>query len=174
MSDIVSMLSQYELLELAAQHLSTLDILSLALTCSKLYTLIRRSENIFNRLKRVALCDGNGLKERQEFRGIYEPHPWRFGWTNGMKAHHDEEIEVRLYNLKCDAANALPCIKCDVNVCEVRTLECRSSTPNAYLVISGMPIFAPGSRWPRMGVSSTTTCRSGISKSYCCLLLRGL
>ncbi|KAI1090671.1 hypothetical protein F5B19DRAFT_316754 [Rostrohypoxylon terebratum] len=33
----------------------------------------------------------------------------------------DREIEVRLFNLRCDEAGALPCRKCGVNICE----ECR-------------------------------------------------
>jgi len=120
MSDIVHLLLQYELLERTAQHMSTLDLLNLASTCFKLYTLIRRSENVFNRLKRLALCDGHGLKERQDFSGIYKIHSNAYLWgPTGRKPYNDEEIEVRLYNLKCDAANALPCIKCEVNVCEV-------------------------------------------------------
>jgi hypothetical protein len=123
MSNVVFLLSQFELLERTAQHLSTLDLLHLASTCSELYTLIRQSEPIFNRLKRVALCDGHGLKARQEFQGVYALHAWNFVWGKGRKAHYDEELEVRVWNLKCDAVNALPCLRCGVNVCEVRNLD---------------------------------------------------
>jgi hypothetical protein len=31
----------------------------------------------------------------------------------------EEEIEVRLWNIKCDPYDALPCLKCGINVCEV-------------------------------------------------------
>lgn len=42
-----------------------------------------------------------------------------------MEAEYDEEIEVRVWNLKCDAANALPCLKCGTNVCGVCTTSYR-------------------------------------------------
>ncbi|KAH7418522.1 hypothetical protein BKA64DRAFT_590562 [Cadophora sp. MPI-SDFR-AT-0126] len=120
MSNILSMLSQYELLERVAHYLTPRDLFHLASTNVQLYTLILKSEPIFARLKRVTLCDGHGLTMRQDFRGpLYElytgPYLERIG------PPYDEELEVRVWNLKCDAANALPCLKCEVNVCE----ECR-------------------------------------------------
>ena len=123
MSNILFLLLQYELLEGIAQHISTLDLLHLASTCSELYTIIRQSEPIFNRLKRVALCDGHGLKARQEFQGIYALYTMGFVRGKGRKANYDEELEVRVWNLKCEAANALPCLRCGVNVCEVCRLD---------------------------------------------------
>lgn len=120
MANIFPLLSQYELLEQLAQYLSTLDLFHLALTCSEYYNLICQSEPIFDRLKRVALCDGHGLKLRQEFQGIYALSSRHFVWGKGRKAHYDEELEVRVWNLKCDATNALPCLQCKLNVCEVR------------------------------------------------------
>lgn len=124
MSNIIFLLSQYELLTHLAQHLSALDLFHLASTCSQLHILILKSEPIFNCLKQVALCDGRGLKTRQEYRGIHGLRARDFVWGKGRKAHYDEEIEVRVWNLKCDAANALPCLKCKMNVCEVCTLDC--------------------------------------------------
>ncbi|KAF6832697.1 hypothetical protein CMUS01_06803 [Colletotrichum musicola] len=49
----------------------------------------------------------------------------------------DEPIEVRLYNLKCDTADTLPCVRCGVNVCE----ECRDYTrwPNESEFTGGRP-----------------------------------
>jgi hypothetical protein len=80
---MLTLVSQYELLEITASHLSTIDLLNLALTCSQLYNQIRKSEAIFERLKRVALCDGRGLKLRQEYRGLYsipqQTSPRRWG-----------------------------------------------------------------------------------------------
>lgn len=123
MASIVVLLSQYELLERLANFLSALDLFHLASTNSALYSLIRQSEPIFDRLKSVALCDGHGLKVRQEFGGIYELHARHFVLGKGRKAHYDEELEVRVWNLKCDAANGLPCLRCRVNVCEVCFLD---------------------------------------------------
>jgi hypothetical protein len=64
MSRIVLLLSQYELVELTASNLSTIDLLNVAFTCSKLYIQVRKSDATFERLKRVALCDGRGLIAR--------------------------------------------------------------------------------------------------------------
>jgi len=120
MANIITLLRQCELLKRMANFLSTIDLFSLALANSELYTLIRKLEPIFNRLKSVALCDGHALRMRQEYQGIYELRPEDFKWGNGRKARYDEELEVRVWNLKCDSINGLPCLKCEVNVCEVR------------------------------------------------------
>jgi hypothetical protein len=120
MANLLFLVSQYEILEKIAQYLSTLDLFHLASTCSELYTNIRQNESIFEHLKCLALCDGNGLKARQEFRSLY-------GLSEGLdfargkwgRAVYDEELEVRVWNLKCDAVNALTCLRCRVNVCEV-------------------------------------------------------
>jgi hypothetical protein len=125
MPNISLLCSQYELLEYIAQHLSTLDLFHLASTCSELFTVIRKSEPVFNRLRRLCLCDGRGLIARQEFRGIYALRDTdsTSGRDGGGKCHYDEELEVRVWNRKCDAANALPCLKCGMNVCEVCRLN---------------------------------------------------
>lgn len=115
---IVSILSQYELLERTARHLSALDLLHLGLTCSDIHVFILDSRRVFDQLKRLAVCDGRGLDARQQFQGLYEPcysHERR----GGPKPEFDEEIEIRVWNLKCDSYNALPCIRCGVNICEV-------------------------------------------------------
>ncbi|KAH6671470.1 hypothetical protein B0J14DRAFT_670666 [Halenospora varia] len=95
MANIVALLSQYELLKQITHFLSALDLFYLASTNSELYNLIRKTEPIFDRLKSVTLCDGHGLKMRQEFRGIYELRAKDFVWGKGRKAHYDEELEVR-------------------------------------------------------------------------------
>src|SRR6187402_52798 len=102
MSDfqILSLLSQYELLEQTAQYLTPLDLLHLASTCSEVFTLIRKSESIFERLKRVALCDGRGLEARQNFQQLYTP-PYFCVPNSSTGVPYDEEIEVRLWNLQC-------------------------------------------------------------------------
>lgn len=116
MFNLVFLLSQYQLLELTAKHLSTIDLYHTALACSDLHEIILKSENIFKKLCRVALCDGSGLRARQSFSGIYNGCPYRFG-----RPSYEEEIEVRVFNARCDEKGGLPCIKCGINVCE----ECR-------------------------------------------------
>ena len=72
-----------------------LDLLHLASTCSELYTLIRRSEPVFNRLKRLCLCDSHGLKIRQDFKGTFALKASDFRWGRNRRAHYDE-LEVRV------------------------------------------------------------------------------
>ncbi|TVY58833.1 hypothetical protein LCER1_G001025, partial [Lachnellula cervina] len=118
MSNLLSLLSQYNILTKTAEYLSTLDLLYLSLANSRFYAVILQSPPIFTRLKLTALCDGTGLIARQNFQGIYYAlRPEDFVMGKGRKAHYDEELEVRVWNLKCDAANALPCLSCGINEC---------------------------------------------------------
>lgn len=124
MSNLLSLLSQYNILTKTAEYLSTLDLLYLGLANSRFYAVILQSPPIFTRLKLTALCDGTGLIARQNFQGIYYAlRPDDYVMGKGRKAHYDEELEVRVWNLKCDAANALPCLSCGINVCEVGSPE---------------------------------------------------
>jgi hypothetical protein len=119
MSNLLSLLSQYEILADTAKYLSTLDLLHLGLANSRFYAIILQSAPVFDRLKLTALCDGHGLVARQKFQGIYALCPENFVWGKGRRPHYDEELEVRVWNLKCDAAHALPCLNCKINICEV-------------------------------------------------------
>lgn len=118
MSSLFRILSQYDILDTTAQYLSLLDLFRLAITCSRFYALIRKPDTLFSHWKRIALCDGRGLKARQEFRGIYASIR-----PGCCRPEFDEELEVRVWNLQCDASNALPCLKCGLNICEVRILS---------------------------------------------------
>lgn len=121
MSDIVSLLSQYEVLKFTASHLSTLDLFHLGFSNTHLYGLILKSKTFFKLLTSHNLCDGRGLKARQQFKGLYALHPEdHLNNNREREPRYDEEIEVRVWNLKCDSTNALPCLKCNVNICEVR------------------------------------------------------
>ncbi|EPE28059.1 hypothetical protein GLAREA_04850 [Glarea lozoyensis ATCC 20868] len=121
MSTMLSLLSQYEILAKTATYVSALDLLHLGLANSEFHAIILRSESLLNRLKFNTLCDGTGLKARQNYQGLYGPHPEWYGRGKYRAPHHDDELEVRVWNLKCDEANALPCFRCGINVCE----ECR-------------------------------------------------
>src|ERR1700709_34598 len=139
---ILYLLSQYELLEITTKNLSTLDLYNLALSCREVHGRILKSKAIFNQLKRLCLCDGHCLKGRQKFSGIYALPDYIYpkpasqtveqqsslsipsmpSWAPPspiQSAPFDQEIEVRVWNLNCDTANALPCVQCEVNVCEV-------------------------------------------------------
>ena len=94
MSNLLVLIAQYEILELIASHISTLDLLNLSFTCSDLHRSIRESEVIFDRLKRLALCDGRGLKARQEFRGLHSNLISFFG-GGGVSYGPDVSRELR-------------------------------------------------------------------------------
>lgn len=117
MATLLSLFSQYEILLRTAQYLTIHDLISLGSASKEAHSLILKSDSIFSRLKRTSLCCGHGLKARQDF--IY-PYNLEITFRRNLP-QHDEELEVRVWNLKCDATNALPCLKCNINVCE----ECR-------------------------------------------------
>lgn len=119
MTYLVQVLSQYGILERTAQCLSTLDLFHLARTCSELYSNIRQTESVFSQLKRLNICDGRGLVARQEYQSLYGLDENNYVRGRWARAEYDEEIEVRVWNVTCDAANALPCLRCKINVCEV-------------------------------------------------------
>ncbi len=119
MLDLVHILDQYELLDLTAHHLRPIDLFNTALTCKRLHSIVLRSKSTFERLKRVTLCDGTGLRARQEYTGLFA---WRY--LSNKKPFYDEEIEAKVWNLRCDEHGALPCLKCGTNVCG----ECRYVT----------------------------------------------
>lgn len=123
MSNLLSILSQYNILIDTAQYLSALDLFHLALANSNFYAIILQSAAVFDRLKLTTLCDGTGLIARQNFQGLYAVSPEQWNWGRTKKAHYDEELEVRVWNLKCDASNGLPCLKCGINICEVGSRE---------------------------------------------------
>lgn len=118
---IEDLVSSYSILSSLAPWLSTLDLHHLSLTSRSAYTYIRSSTTIFNFLTRQSLCDGRGLVTRQAFKGPYHQTRIPGRWDVNAQLSGDEEIEVHLYNIKCDEADALPCIKCGINICE----ECR-------------------------------------------------
>lgn len=62
MFDLSSLFSPHELLEMTASYLRTIDLFNTALTCSDLYCLIIKPDEIRRRLKQKALCDGSGLE----------------------------------------------------------------------------------------------------------------
>ncbi|KAF5667136.1 hypothetical protein FHETE_5839 [Fusarium heterosporum] len=131
-SGITDLISSYAILSSLAAWISTRDLHNLGLTSRSAYTYIHSSKKIFKVLSRQCLCDGRGLAKRQAYAGPYRntQRPGR----RDINAHliGDEEIEVRLYNVKCDEAGALPCLKCEVNICEECRCYPRAAPANAY------------------------------------------
>jgi hypothetical protein len=115
MFDLPFLFSQYRILESTSHWLSTRDLFNVSLVCRDLHAVLIGSPEVFDHLKRYALCDGSGLKARQSYSGRYKSR-------SGCRCcNNAEEVEVRVYRTQCDEAGALPCIKCGINVCE----ECR-------------------------------------------------
>lgn len=124
MISITDLISNYPLLHSLASSLSTLDLYHLALTCKTAYSFILSSSLTFKVLRRNCLCDGHGLADRQAFKGLYSMEYNSGRLHLGVitrRVYQDVPIEVRLFGLKCDQNQALPCRKCGVNICE----ECR-------------------------------------------------
>ncbi|KAK0712438.1 hypothetical protein B0T26DRAFT_649143 [Lasiosphaeria miniovina] len=132
MTSLDHLVSQYPVLSTLASYVSSLDLFNLALTNRANHSAILSSPS----LRRHCLCDGHGLRDRQGFAGAYAipKHAYTKDYQFGGEArsdnwpehnvgaiNEDEPIEVRLYNIKCDEAGALPCRRCGINVCE----ECR-------------------------------------------------
>ncbi len=170
MFDLIRFFSQCEMLQLGARYLSSIDLFHAALTSSDLYVLILRSKPNLERLKLEALCDGPGLRACQEFTGPFKyPTDYyrRRGGIFGSEerkyndaCHDDAEIEVRIWNIKCDEVNALPCITCNINVCEVSSAPPLKFSRNIQDVFYGQPLML----WP--GVPFRPT-RPTSSPLYC-------
>ncbi|KAI7762551.1 hypothetical protein LZL87_008897 [Fusarium oxysporum] len=103
-STIEDLISSYSILTSLAPWLSTLDLFNLSLTRKSAYEYIRSSPTIFKSLSRHCLCDGRGLATRQAYASPY--HRNRMAGQSTLSPHlkGDEEIEVRLYNTRCDEA----------------------------------------------------------------------
>lgn len=110
MSSIESLLCHWPILGKLAEYLSTLDFFHLALASKTCHSYIQPSKRVFKVLTRQSLCDGHAVKRRQNCTKA-NFHIWQ-----------DEVAEVRLWATDCDEVGALPCLKCDINVCE----KCRS------------------------------------------------
>ncbi|KAI1475093.1 hypothetical protein F4774DRAFT_398384 [Daldinia eschscholtzii] len=116
---LLDLIGQYPILTTIASYVSTLDLYSLGLSCRKFHAYILSSPEVFDVLRRDCLCDGRGLLQRQNWDYNAAKHKWS---RISRSLWGDEEIEVKLFAVKCDEANALPCLKCGINICE----ECRA------------------------------------------------
>ncbi|KAF5649402.1 hypothetical protein F52700_676 [Fusarium sp. NRRL 52700] len=131
-SSIEDLILSYSILTSLAPWLSTLDLYHLSLTSKSAYECIQSSPVIFKSLSRHCLCDGRGLATRQAYASPYHRDRMAGRWTPSPHLTGDEEIEARLYNTKCDETDALPCLKCGINVCEECRCYPRAAPPSAY------------------------------------------
>lgn len=133
MPSLQSITTQYPILTCLSSWLSTLDLYHLSLASKHFYTHILANKSVFDRLKRTALCDGRGLKQRQNFEGPFELKDRRYVRGDRRRVWSDEPIEVQLWARKCDEAGALPCRRCGINVCE----ECRRTSGGVRMYVTG-------------------------------------
>ncbi|KAI8170285.1 hypothetical protein K4K49_004969 [Colletotrichum sp. SAR 10_70] len=98
---LANLISSYPILSSLTQYVSTLDLYHVALTSRSNHASILGSSVIFDRLKRLCLCDGRGLARRQNFTGPHRIHYWKLKLKQEPRIDFDEPIEVRLFNLKC-------------------------------------------------------------------------
>ncbi|KAI0126744.1 hypothetical protein BJ170DRAFT_629803 [Xylariales sp. AK1849] len=120
---LTALLSCYPILSTLSSYISSLDLLQLTLVNRSCFSCILDAPLTFDTLRRRCLCDGHGIiGRRRDHDKTYYPSARRFR-QNRVQSNGcvDEQIEIRLYVLKCDTADTLPCRKCDINVCE----ECR-------------------------------------------------
>lgn len=109
---LYSLLSSYPIVSELAGHLTTPELLRLALTSRTTYTCILGSRATFEALKRNCLCDGYGIAARRTFQGEV------LSYTRDHAVKHTRRPAD---NLQCDSTRVRPCQKCGTNVCE----ECR-------------------------------------------------
>lgn len=103
MTAITLLLSQYELLLLLCDTLSTADIISLGSTCKEHHDYIHGSEITFDNLLSAAHCSGKGSID----------HARVFGAWRG------DELEAEQHCLR--DKDIEPCTSCGVPVCNVKT-----------------------------------------------------
>jgi hypothetical protein len=80
MATITDVLSQHPILASLAPFLSTLDFYHLGLTSRTHYAYILSSRRVFDVLRRQCLCDGGGLRKRQDFAGLYSLKGRSYVW----------------------------------------------------------------------------------------------
>ena len=98
------MLSQYELLTLLCENLSSADIIHLGWTLKEHWLYIGHSPVICKGLLAESTCDGKGIVAQARVFGHYQADPAQ-----------------ALMHVKCRGRDAKPCRDCGAMVCNVRS-----------------------------------------------------
>ncbi|KAI4728617.1 hypothetical protein E4T49_03585 [Aureobasidium sp. EXF-10728] len=101
-SPLVQVLSQYELMIMVTDQLSSADIIHLTATCKEIKMYLTDDETIYSSITYRANCDGKGIEARAKC----------FGHWNG---------DVTKANVQCGGSLCVPCDDCSAMVCN----ECR-------------------------------------------------
>lgn len=99
-SPLVQVLSQYELMLMVTNHLSSADIIHLTATCHEIKTYLTDDKTIYSNIRSNALCDGKGIEARAKCFGH-----WKGDATKAQG--------------RCRGKDCLPCDNCDAMVCNV-------------------------------------------------------
>jgi hypothetical protein len=99
-SPITTLLSQYELLTLLCEHLSSADIIHLGATSKEHWQYVAQSPAILQGLIAESTCDGKGIVAQARVFGHWQADP--------AKATR-----------KCRGKDAKPCSDCGAMVCNV-------------------------------------------------------
>ncbi|KAK6006273.1 hypothetical protein QM012_006683 [Aureobasidium pullulans] len=101
-SPLVQILSQYELMIMVTDQLSSADIIHLTATCQEIKTYLTDDKTIYNNITEWAVCDGKGIEARAKC----------FGHWKG---------DVTKAKAQCGGSDCKPCDGCSAMVCN----ECR-------------------------------------------------
>ena len=115
MAKLVDVTSQYGMLRIVASELTTVELFNLARTSKTLWTTLDPQSLHFKSTKSLTQCDGLVVarrlandKKEVSLREIYGPY---------ISRRYDKIIGIKA--LSCLGREALPCVRCGVNVCEV-------------------------------------------------------
>ncbi|KAM0723030.1 hypothetical protein Q7P37_001228 [Cladosporium fusiforme] len=112
-SPITLLLSQYELLRLLCEHLSSADIIHLGATCKKHWRYIASSKKVQKELIGKSSCDGRGIIAQARVFGYWKGNP-----DNATR--------------KCKGKDAEPCEDCGAMVCNICRFHIRYPTWGPY------------------------------------------
>lgn len=139
---LTNIISPYPVLVTLSSWLSRVDLFNLSLTNRSHLECILASSSVFKTLCRHSLCDGRGLAGHRQYYGecairIAKPVEKYAAESRSRQCFErwDNSIIERLShfeNAVCDEAGPLPCIKCDVNICNV----CRYCKPHQLKLCS--------------------------------------
>lgn len=99
-SPLVQILSQYELMIMVTDQLSSADIIHLTATCKEIKTYLTDDKTIYAGITERANCDGKGIEARAKC----------FGHWKG---------DVTQANVRCGGSDCKPCDDCKAMVCNV-------------------------------------------------------
>jgi hypothetical protein len=97
-SPLVQILSQYQLMIMVTDQLSSADIIYLIATCKEIKMYLTDDETIYASIKEKANCDGKGIEARAKC----------FGHWKG---------DITKATAQCEGSNCKPCDDCSAMVC---------------------------------------------------------